>query len=286
MANSRPHVTAILALPLMVLAGCAPDQATAPLVSDDLLITAEAGKKMGQTEEYVFEPARWEQSRGTPTDIKYCQVNSFEDLDGNDFMSIAPDGVSYRVEKVNEKDGFVLIKQAPPGTATQQATVTHIGRAEWSAEFWWPSAVPTAGSPSSANTRAQGVVFPLRDASGAFYPGASDLLTWFGPKAGDSEPGAYEDDGTPVDTNNGVDLLNDPLGPIPINHPDPVAVHGVGHGGEPRGVALINQMLAEAEAAGRLTGVDCHGLVNHGVGVIHNEIEFTKTWPKQLKKLF
>ncbi len=270
----------LLAIPLLFSVGCTTDSGVEPLVPDDFLVTAEAGKKVGQSAKFVYEPQRWEQNRKTLEWHRFCQANSYEDLDGNDFYNLSPDGISYRKDDVNEKDGFVLIKEENPVGGPRY--VTHIGRAVWDGTFWW-SGIDGVGTPGTVNSTVAGVVFPTYAETGNMSAEVAELLWWL--DGAEPEPGSYPEDGSPPVNKVGIDLLNEPLGPIPANHPNPQVVHGTSHGGTPRAITRVNKLLAEAEDAGTLQGVRCRDLKQSGV-IFQLSIDFEKNWPKSLKKLF
>lgn len=286
-------------LPLVLAAAaCSTEVATAPELDSSLLVTAAA--KGGGTGEAVFEPSRYIQSRlygvgelieyGTPNPSAFwrsCQLNSYEDRDGNDFVVT---GTTYRKEHVNEGDGFVMILQGPTYGSRRPVA---IGRASWAGQMWFNT--PYVNDPDAdqvlVRIMSQGVVFPVKyNDDGSFVDReVADLLGWLNQMPPDSVPGAWTQvngEWIPQKSGVGYDLLNDPLGVIPA-HPDPSMVGTVG-----RAVYRINALLKKYEA--ELVGTECdadYDLVGYNgydplYWVKHNDIVFTKTWPNQLKRLF
>lgn len=315
-------------LPLVVaLAGCSTDLSTAPdAVDSSLLVTAQAGKKNGFQTSFVFEPSRYIQRAGwnagylkdfknqptTTYTYRECFLNTFEDLDGNDFYSVDP-GNAYRHELVNEQDGFVMITEFVPGYGV---IPTWIGRSTWDASFWFNNPDPNVTYHEiSANSKAQGVVFPiLRDGPGVedyADPKVRLLMNWM--ESYKTEDQAVTDAllGTVWSIPEGYenipelqagqlwDVLNDYLGP------------------RGRAVALINHLLTQYGARGQIRGTSCdadYKFVGYDLAAndpswtgpvdsegykldpngrrlplfsaLHNTITFEKTWPKQLNRLF
>lgn len=321
---------------VLVAAACAEDVPTAPVALDEsLLVTAQAGKSKGQDGGSVMEPMRFIQRSAWPAGLvkdfnkkvvntewnyRRCFLNSYEDRDGNDFSSLAPDG-SYVHNLVNEKDGFVLIyegKGPTIGAAVANQRPVALGRSTWDGTFWVSIPVDPDGEiPAyeiSVNSKAQGVAFPIEyNADGSFKdPEVALVMNWLNSPEADSinlrlgytggtEPGSYGPDGTPQKQENGYDLLNDPLG-IVFNHPDPSKVGTVG-----RAVRKIDALLKKYQGLGRLVGTNCDAdygfagfqtdengeYVRDGNGKLqpasaaqHNEIYFSNTWPSQLERYF
>lgn len=284
-------------LPLVVAtAACSADLTTAPQSLDSsLLVSSQAGKKTGFETSNLREPYRYEQLWADGQgNTKVCQLNSYEDLDGNDFVSFGPDG-SYRKEQVNERDGFVMI--------IQNGQITHIGRSTWNGELWfnqpygYPVYDPSVEYQISVNSFAQGVTFPLA-AVAPGDPDLADLLYWLGKS--DPVPGAWDDQGNPLPIRQRIDLLNDPLG---IVENAPAGIPGVTNGEEARAVKAINTLLARY--SDHLVGVECDadysmalpeefdqidyngdGVIRNVFTIRHNEILLGKTWPKELKRFF
>ena len=303
-------------VPIAVLAvACTDDLPTNPAAVDSsLLVTAQAGKAVGQDGGSVFEPGRIIQEAAwapgfvkdfnKPTSeytYRACQLNSYEDLDGNDFVSTAPSG-AYRHESVKEHDGFVLVYEGSSPSSVAEAYaqrhLAYIGRAAWNATVWIDNA---SGDLISMNSLAQGVVAPIDFGN----PDTQELMNWFNnPEAGDAagwglgsyrwiSAASYEAWMGPIfltDPANGTvmvgggqgigyDLLNDPLGIIPV-HPNPALEGTVG-----RAVSKLDNLLADYEGQGQLIGVECDWQQN-GTWVTENRISYTTTWPKQLNGLF
>lgn len=289
-------------LALLALTACGSEDVAAPTAVDPSLLTTSMAKGAKQQGE-VYEPARYIQTRvygaGTlpdgagaeaPTMTRQCLLNSYEDLDGNDFVVVDPAG-AYHKEHVNEPNGFVMLKQLVGVGFPSE--VTHIGRAAWNAEFWTDS--PYVGDPNghvtSANSLAQGVMFEVpRDAAGNVTdPDVAELLEWFNET--EAEPGSWSRDGTgafiPGKPGVGYDLLNDPLGIIPLD-PDPSKV-----GTEGRAVARIDELLRRYQDS--LTGIECdadYALVGFDTlgqpiySAHFNDIRLEKNWPRELKRYF
>jgi len=309
MRPSRPlSVLAVLA------AACSTDLTSVPQGADSSLqVPAQAGKAVGHDGGSVFEPGRLIQAalwspgyvrdfNNVPTTewtSRKCQLNSYEDLDGNDFVSTAPDG-SYRHESVTEHEGFVLIDEGThptdPAGAFANRHVAYIGRASWTSNAWIDNA---SGDLISINSLAQGVVAPIDLGD----PATAELMNWLNnPETGDPDgyglgsyrwipTASYEPWMGPIfatDGSNsmvgggqgiGYDLLNDPLGVIPV-HPDPDLVGTVG-----RAVPALSELLEAAGERGELIGVECDWQQN-GDRVKQNKITYSKTWPKRLNRLF
>lgn len=319
-----------LALGVLMLSACRPDVVSAPDVPDDFLVTSEAGKRVGQDGGTVSEPSRFIQTRLYPAGAlvefggtnaqeltRKCYVNSYEDRDGNDFISVDP-ALGYRNENVTESDGFVMIWER--SAAHPIGRVTHIGRSSWSGQFWFDTGVPNdpTAHVTSMDSWAQGALVPIAYPSPTSTtpsdPDMAELLAWLdaardGNPAYSSEPavpGSYiwvnaadvpagatvyavDGDRRMIGSKPGpgVDLLNDPLGIMTV-HPDPEKV-----GTEGRAVGRLAMLMARYESD--LVGVDCRvqaTLVGFGVGgvpiysALKNDVVLEKTWPKQLKKTF
>ena len=284
-----PAIVRLSALALMVgVVACSQDAIIASDAADDLvLVTASAKKGGGSTLDPVFEPQRFE-SRATSRDgrLLQCQVNSYEDLDGNDFRMVAPDG-TYRKEHIQEHNGFVMIVDRSAGHV-----VTHLGRTQWQADIWFDE---TTNRTISGNSRAQGVVFPVApglrgDLGDEVRTMTENVLDWF--TRGEALPGAwrFDEDGNiedvPRTAGFPVDLLHDPLGIIPIGPSELLGSVG-------RAVATINDILAayaEYNGGELLEGTDCDahwtGDIASPTGIRRNTIAFRRTWPKQLNELF
>lgn len=302
---------------ILATAACAGDSVTAPEAANDIqAITADAKGGKGANkgaDNVVFEPQRYKQIRvynsgflsefgETNADpvIRQCQLNSYEDRDGNDYVHV-DQLENYRKEHVNESHGFVMVQEFD-GTAWN---VTHIGRANWSGQFWFDAA--TGGTTTFVNSHARGVVLPVLDAQGNDRADGEldELLFWLNEAeegTADYQPGSWYwmssadylglatplqvyvgdplvDDSVMVGSRNAphYDLLNDPLGIIPI-HPDDNIV-----GQEARAVDRLSTLMARYED--ELHGVECDADYT-STKVQENEIVFTNQWPKQLNKLF
>lgn len=302
-----PAIVRMSALALMVgVAACSDGMMTAPEAVDDIMVvtaSAKNGKGVGATNT-VFEPQRYRQVRiyesggltefgrtNTEPVYRICQLNSFEDMDGNDYVHVdRTDG--YRKERINEKDGFIMIQELSGGVTR----TTHIGRSTWNAQFWFDDA--ERGIQTFVESLGQGVVFPVDyEADGtASDPLVAELLFWFDGTL-DDEPGSWSlVDGqlVPAEGRPGVDLLNHPLGLIGPNR-DFVTEGSVGEA-----VIRINELLARYEDD--LLGAECDanydflGFIdgdptntaasNLSYFIHDNTITLSKTWPKRRKGLF
>jgi len=253
-----------------------------------------------------------------------CQLNSYEDLDGNDFVSVDPKG-TYSKQNINEPDGFVLIYEYESplpfneAYARANATPRYIGRTAWNASIWLDR--PTANDPGahflSMNSLAQGVVLDIdlaRNSPDASVRDAIErLMNWLNnPETPGSDAygpyglGSYgwipsssyseavhgptyrvDADSVMVGSTQGIgyDLLNDPLGIIPV-HPDPDLQGQIG-----RAVPVLNQLLNHFLRQEMLMGVECDWQQSGDAAlgnlwVKENQITYSKTWPKQLNRLF
>lgn len=284
---------------LLILAACGSEDPAAPAPVDGSFLTTAMAKGARQEGE-VYEPARFIQTRiydrGTLPDgdggfdavLRQCLMNSYEDLDGNDYVVVGP-AATYHKEHVNEADGFIMLKQK---VGRGRLQVTHIGRTTWNAEFWTNS--PFLGDPNatltSANSLADGVVFEVpRDEDGNVTdPDVAELLEWFNET--DPVPGSWTlVNGvlTPGKPGFGFDLLNDPLGIISLD-PDPSRI-----GMEGRAVARIDALLSRYEDT--LLGIECDAdytlsgfdLLDRPIyRVKRNDVRLERNWPRALRRLF
>lgn len=278
-------------LVLVVAVACTTDIGPTVATTDDTdVVTLEKGRKGVPGDlAYVFEPQRFEFDRrylpgtlkefgefNTETVHRYCQLNSYEDRDGDDFVEVGPSG-TYRKEHLNENDAIVLVGHRPT------RTVTHIGRAIWQADVWYDA--QTEGQTLSGGSHAQGVVFPVQG-DPALQAQVDSVLFWL--HEAESIKGAYPNG----NMGPGIDLLNDPLGPIPAAPEFQDA--GFAVGSEARVVAAIDALLGAYEARDGLVGVNCDA---DWVGALDSnpatpitirslEVILEKTWPHTLKKLF
>jgi len=294
---------------ILGVSACGEDGLTAPEAIDDaLIVSAEAknGRGVGGTN-VIYEPQRFRQHFATVDENlqwdyqQVCQLNSFEDLDDNNFVHVDATQ-SYRKEKVNEADGVIMVKEATKdANGDWQWRVTHIGRASWSAEFWSDSPEVGTGHWTLGVSNAQGVVFEVDESD---PDKTAELLGWL--HEDDLVAGSWDANGRPsriVGDEGGWDLLNDPLGPATsFLEPLPGYPEDLFVGGEARAITRINELLAEnvdslrgvtCEAKFDLTGFeyerDAEGNIVKTTPIYwihHNDIHLDDTWPKQLQKLF
>lgn len=270
---TTPSRFATLAALALGLAACSSADPTAPTAQTDasLLVRADAGKSKGQNGGTVFEPIRLAQvaywSAGaikdysnqptTTASARVCELNSLEDLDGNDFVSFHDD--TYTEEQINEKDGIVLVMEGPtPDLARRMPTDVYVGRAIWDATIW-RQLVPGASSQLiSINSNAQGVLAPLMLDGQATSQDAQDLL----------------------------DLVWHPLQPQNPGYTFDLQLTSLSPNAE--AVQLVNAVLtaaASSESGTLLRGIRCDWQQNGG-WIKSNTITYEKNWPSALNGLF
>ena len=254
--------------PLAVVVAACSDTTAPDAYVDPEIAFAKGGNGGGKgVQSTVIEPdrlvqVRWEEAEGI---ARECQINSFEDLDGNDVVRVSSSGTSHEIH-VSEHDAFILIREAvaptvgdvPPhkhqpdgdGISTRWV-VTWVGRATWDETAW--QTLPDLGL-ISINSRAQGVLAPVSGDDAV--DGAAAILAAVAPDSPESLKVKLADD-----------LANALLGP------------------DDDAVGLINDALAQADAEGTLRGVDCTW--QQGIrAFITNDVSYSSTWPKSLRKLF
>lgn len=240
----------------------------APLEPEVAPSFAAAGSGATST---AIEPDRIQQIRWYESEslARQCQLNSFEDLDGNDFVRYDRTGTSFQT-RIAERDAFVLIREAPAatlddvpghrsiinpdGSLSTDWVVTGVGRASWKSVVWQGLDAEGAAFTISVNSQAQGVVAPLNG------PSAVSQAVAIRSAVAANSPESLK-------LKLADDLANAALGPG-----DAV-------------VDLINAALREAEGAGTLRGVDCEW--EQGIKpFVFNEVRYQGHWPRELRTLF